>query len=126
MNSLTQYTFFSEILAFASLFFCLVALVAVLNSLWRAHKMLATFIKLCIVSVAVFALRKVLGVLGYNQAVWWTAVAQYFDITQSFFFMLAALEFYKIMRVMDGETFGISGLKPSEAAKKNQTLPAKK
>jgi len=118
MNSLIQYTFFSQILAFVSLIFCLVALVVALNSLWRAHKMLATFIKLCIVSVAISALRKVFAVLGYNQAVWWSAVTQYFDIFQSFFFMLAVLEFYKIIRVMDGETMRTGGLKPAESSLK--------
>jgi hypothetical protein len=53
-------------------------------------------------------------VLGYNQADWWTAIAQYFDIFQSFFFMLAILELYRMIRVMDGETMRTGGLKPSE------------
>ena len=115
MNSLTEYNAFSQVLAFSSLFFILVALVAAFNSLWRSHKMLATFIKLCIASLSIFALRKIMGVAGYNQAPWWVAVAQYFDLFQSFFFMLAALEFYKMIRVMDGESFRVKGVRPSES-----------
>lgn len=113
MNEFTQYSFFSQILALVSLCFCLISLIMVLNSLWRAHKMLATFIKFCVVSVAIFAFRKIFGVLGYNQAANWSAITQYFDIAQSFFFMLAVWEFYKIIRVLDGETMRSGGLKES-------------
>ncbi len=118
MQEFFQYTFFSQVLAFGSLFFCLVALVAAMNCLWRAHNMLATFIKLLLISIAILALRKVFGVLGYNQLPNWVAIGQYFDITQSFFFMLAAIEFYKIIRVLDGETPRSDGLKPSDKLKK--------
>lgn len=111
MNELSQYTLFSQFLAFTSLFFLLVASAVLLNSLWRAHKMLATFIRLSIVAGAIFAARKILGVLGYNQSSDWSAITQYFDIAQSFFFMLAAIEFYRMIRVMDGETSKIGGLK---------------
>jgi hypothetical protein len=103
MNNIFQYTFFSQVLAFMSLLFCLIAVVAGLNCLWRAHKMLATFIKLFLISVAILALRKIFGVLGYNQLPNWVAIGQYFDLAQSFFFMLAAIELYKISRHLDGE-----------------------
>jgi hypothetical protein len=120
MNDFSQYTFFSQVLAFVSLGFCLIAMVLSLNSLWRAHKMLATFIWLCVVSVAIFAARKIFGVLGYNQVPNWTALAQYFDIAQSFFFMLATIEFYRIIRVLDGETTRISGLNPGGEPKQKR------
>jgi hypothetical protein len=120
MNGLMRYTFFSQVLAFTSLLFCLVALMVTLNSLWRTHKMLATFIRLCVFTIVIFALRKILGVLGYNQETWWVAITQYFDIFQSLFFMLAALELYRIIRVLDGETMRSGGLRPSALESKHK------
>lgn len=103
MSEFTQYNFFSQTLLLLSLAFTLIALVALFNSFWRAHKMLAIFLIYSIIGVIIFALRKVMGVFGFNHSAWWLALSQYFDLGVTFFLMLSAIEFYKIIRRLDGE-----------------------
>lgn len=99
----TQYSLLSQIVLLAALGFALIALLALLNCLWRAHKMLATFIQFSIVSVVVFIIKKVFGVFGFNETGWWLAISQYFDLAYIFFFMAAAIEMFRIIRRLDGE-----------------------
>ncbi len=65
--------------------------------------MLATFIWLCFISMGIYTCRKILDVLGYNTLPNWVVYVQWFDLFQSFFFMMAAIEFYRIIRRLDGE-----------------------
>lgn len=65
--------------------------------------MLRTFAIYCIISVGIFSVRKLIGTVGLNTGPSWTTIGPFFDLSQSFFFMLAAIEFYKIIRRLDGE-----------------------
>jgi hypothetical protein len=93
----------SVLLPFLGLAFSLISLIVVLNCLWRSQKHLKTFLKLCVVAVGVFALRKISGILGLASGDFWQIVSQILDVLNSLFFMFGALELYKIIKGLDNE-----------------------
>lgn len=103
MDTFSQFSLFYQGLAFVSLIFCLVALIALLNVYWRSHKMLRIFTVYFIASIGIFSAGKIIGILGLNSGPSWNNIGLFFDLAQAFFFMLAAVEFYRIIRRLDGE-----------------------
>jgi hypothetical protein len=99
----TQLRSLAVFLPILSLAISLISIVAVLNVFWRVKHRLRYFAGFMMGAIIVTALRKTLGLLGFTNAESWASSLMVFDIAASSLFMIASIEFYRIIRVLDNE-----------------------
>jgi hypothetical protein len=98
-----SFTAYNSFLPFVSLGLGLATFIILLNILWRVKNHLASFVKYLLLAVAVFNIRKILFILGFNENSWWSISLQVFDALMLLPAMLAVVQLYQIVKIADGE-----------------------
>lgn len=88
---------------FISLIITSLTVIVGLNCIWRVEHRLKTAMSLFTAGVATNAIRKAVGLTGWEQALVWNVMLLIFDLIVSLFFVLAFVEMYKIIRTLDNE-----------------------
>ena len=94
---------YNLILPFASLGFALAMFLILLNLSFRVKNHLAGFVRYCMLAVIIFAVRKILFIVGFGINGWWSTALQMFDVSMLLFAFLAIVQLYKMVHFQDSQ-----------------------
>ena len=93
-----DYSVFGLFLPFVTLVFSLSSLVIISDCVWRTENKFAPAFKFLAISLTISTARRIVGILGLDEAVNWSNTFVIFDLLGTMFFVLGAIEFARIIR----------------------------